>query len=275
MTRRGSLKKSKGTDDPQEVGARPQPVLRPSAGDAPLASEEADIQRRRREYRRLARFYDLLAVPWLTNGVRAEAVARLGLRPGDSVMDLGCGTGLNLPMLVKAVGPNGRVVGVDLSPEQLAQAAQRVEEAGWANVFLVPGNAEELDLDEEFDGIISSYTHDIMTSAGAVERAAGHLRPGRRFVSLGFSRPTGWRSPLNIVFEAFYRLFNVPINWDRETSDRPWTYLEQRVGPVKVKQRFLGVWYRAVARRPGNERSGQASLTSEAPAQARSEGGGK
>lgn len=217
------------------------------AGKTHPASGEPDIQRRKREYRRLSRFYDLLAVPWFTNGVRREAVRRLRLRPGDSVMDLGCGTGLNFPMLVKAVGPTGRVVGVDLSKDQLGQAAQRVDWAGWANVSLVQANAEELDLGEAFDGIISTYTHDIMTSPKAVDLAATHLRPGGRFVSLGFCRPTGWRSPLNVAFEGFYRLFSVPINWDEETSSQPWGYLEQRLGQVKVKQRFLGVWYRAAA----------------------------
>jgi demethylmenaquinone methyltransferase/2-methoxy-6-polyprenyl-1,4-benzoquinol methylase len=211
-----------------------------------------DAARITREYRRLSGFYDLLAVPRLTNGVRREAVARLRLPAGGSVMDLGCGTGLNFPMLVQAIGPTGRVVGVDLSPDQLRRAGERAREAGWGNVSLVQANAEELELEEAFDGIISSYTHDIMTSPLAVERAVAHLARGGRFVSLGFCRSTGWRAPLNIVFTAFYRLFNVPINWDAETSSRPWTNLERQLGPAKVKRRFLGVWYRAVSVKPGD-----------------------
>ncbi|MFC8887518.1 methyltransferase domain-containing protein, partial [Streptomyces cinereoruber] len=47
----------------------------------------------------------------------AAAVAELGLRPGGSVLDAGCGTGRALPPLRAAVGPSGTVVGVDLTPE--------------------------------------------------------------------------------------------------------------------------------------------------------------
>jgi len=53
----------------------------------------------------------------------AEAIAGLGLREGDTVLDAGCGTGRALPLLRAAVGPSGTVLGVDLTPEMLAQAA--------------------------------------------------------------------------------------------------------------------------------------------------------
>ncbi|MEV6330004.1 methyltransferase domain-containing protein [Streptomyces sp. NPDC051909] len=54
----------------------------------------------------------------------AAAVADLGLRPGDAVLDAGCGTGRALPPLREAVGPAGTVLGADLTPEMLAEAAK-------------------------------------------------------------------------------------------------------------------------------------------------------
>ncbi|MCG6970554.1 MAG: methyltransferase domain-containing protein [Gammaproteobacteria bacterium] len=48
------------------------------------------------------------------------------LAPGGTVVDLGCGTGLNFPLLQQAVGPVGRVISVDLSAEMLARAGKRV-----------------------------------------------------------------------------------------------------------------------------------------------------
>ncbi|MFG3343823.1 class I SAM-dependent methyltransferase [Streptomyces sp. NPDC048018] len=53
----------------------------------------------------------------------AAAVAALGLRPGDAVLDAGCGTGRALPPLREAVGPSGTVIGADLTPEMLTEAA--------------------------------------------------------------------------------------------------------------------------------------------------------
>ncbi len=218
---------------------------RRSGAAAPVIDAAANLH----GYKRLSRIYDLLAVPWLTNGVRREAVAQLDLRPGDTLLDLGCGTGLNLRFLVDAVGPAGRVVGVDLSPHQLARARERAVAADWENVTLVEANAEMLSLDEQLDGILSSYTHDIMTSSLAVERAVAHLKPGGRFVALGFVRPTGWRAPLNLIFVAGFKMFRIPINWNAETSGRPWTNLERALGRVTVKRRFFGTWYRAVGTR--------------------------
>lgn len=232
-----------GQDD---IGQGEPSRLMGESRDAPPAPLVIDAARNQREYRRIAGFYDVLAVPWLTTGVRREAVNRLRLRPGDSVLDLGCGTGLTLPIIAGAVGPPGRVVGADLSAYQLERARRRITAAGLQNVSLVQANAEALDLGEQFDGIVSTYTHDIMTSPLAVERAVAHLRPGGRFVAIGFARPTGWRSPLNLLFEAFYAALRLPINWDAETSGRPWTNLERQLGPLKVKQRFIGTWYRAV-----------------------------
>jgi len=226
---------SEGREAPHRPG-EPAPVI--------------DAARYVRGYRRLAGIYDLLAVPPLTRRQRREAVALLALRPGDAVLDLGCGTGLSLPALVEAAGPEGRVVGVDLSPDQLARARQRTSAAGWKNVTLIEANAEELSLNERFDGVLCSYTHDIITSPLAVQRAVDHLKPGGRFVAMGLKRPTGWRAPVNLLLVGFYWLLRVPINWDPETSRRPWEQLERLLGPLEIRERFLGLWYRAVGVKP-------------------------
>jgi len=77
-----------------------------------------------------ARFYDVLSGERsVYRAGRLRGIAALDLRPGARVLDVGCGTGLNLAPLLGRVGPTGRVVGVDRSDKMLAQARARWPDA--------------------------------------------------------------------------------------------------------------------------------------------------
>jgi ubiquinone/menaquinone biosynthesis C-methylase UbiE len=81
----------------------------------------------------------------LTMSARQYCVEQLRPKPGGVALDLGCGTGLNLPFLARAVGEQGRVVAVDASDKMLEQAAQRLDREGLAErVTLVAGDARRL-----------------------------------------------------------------------------------------------------------------------------------
>ena len=97
-------------------------------------------------YRKRAGRYDLTANLYYLIGFRERhyrkrAVAALDLQKGDTVVELGCGTGLNFSYLQSMVGPEGKIVGVDLTDAMLARAAQRVDRHGWRNVELVQADA--------------------------------------------------------------------------------------------------------------------------------------
>lgn len=85
--------------------------------------------------------YDRLATLPGVDRWRAATADALGLSGGETVVDLGCGTGATLPHLRSRVGPDGRVVGVDVTRPLLDRARVRVERAGWTNVDLVHGDA--------------------------------------------------------------------------------------------------------------------------------------
>ena len=81
-------------------------------------------------YRRKAKHYDatsrLYPVPgYPQRAQRVRAVRALGLRPGDSVVDLACGTGANFALIEQAIGRDGRIVGVDLTDAMLAREIGR------------------------------------------------------------------------------------------------------------------------------------------------------
>ena len=91
-------------------------------------------------YTRYARIYDLVARH--TPGVerlRDRVVDALDPRPGETVVEMGCGTGANLPHLRERIGPGGRVVGLDFAPGALAVARDRT--ARWENVVVARADA--------------------------------------------------------------------------------------------------------------------------------------
>src|ERR1700753_4500945 len=113
-------------------------------------------------YRKKAKHYDITSRLYPAPGYpqrtqRLRAVHALGLRPGDTVLDLACGTGLNFALLQPAVGPRGQIVGVDLTDAMLARAQDRVKANGWSNVSLGQADAAGFDFPAEGDAILSTY----------------------------------------------------------------------------------------------------------------------
>src|SRR6185312_2550317 len=113
-------------------------------------------------YRKKAKHYDVTSRFYPAPGYpqrahRLRAVQALGLRPGDSVVEVACGTGLNFSLIEQAIGPDGRIVGVELTDAMLAQAQHRIEANGWHNISLVEAVAAEFDFPAEVDAILSTY----------------------------------------------------------------------------------------------------------------------
>lgn len=129
-------------------------------------------------YDRWARAYDWFCrlLPGLGR-LRRAAVDALDLDHGDTVVDLGCGTGASLPLLRERVGATGTVVGVDASPGMLGVARRRVARAGWRNVYLVRGDAAQPPLDG-VEGVLASFVVGLFSDpAAAVERWVDCLAP--------------------------------------------------------------------------------------------------
>lgn len=138
----------------------------------------------RRFYGRWTRAYDLLATraPWV-GAVRERAADALALDPGDAVLDLGCGTGAAFPALREGVGPDGLVVGVDLTGPMLARARDRA--ARWDNVHVVRGDAARAPVVPvgAFDAVHAAFLTGLLDDpAGAVADWLDLLAPGGRLV---------------------------------------------------------------------------------------------
>lgn len=136
----------------------------------------------------------------------------LQLRPGDRVLDLGCGTGTYLPVLRDEVGQVGHVLGIDYSPKMFARATARV--AGWDNVVVEHADATTADLgDNEYDAVLASFsisaTQDVPATVANIHRA---LKPGGRLFAPDMhlvSAPMRWT--LGVVYRLVARWTGVDV----------------------------------------------------------------
>lgn len=113
----------------------------------------------------------------------ANPIALAELNPGEVVLDLGSGGGIDVLLSAKRVGPTGKAYGLDMTDEMLALARQNQEEAGVENVEFLKGEIESIPLpDNSVDVIISNCVINLSTDKDRVLREAFRvLKPGGRF----------------------------------------------------------------------------------------------
>jgi len=203
-----------------------------------LASRGPDRETALEQYRRRAGVYDLELA--FFEPIRRRAIASLGLRPGEVVLDVGCGTGLSLALLRQGVGPRGRVVGIEQSPEMIEQARRRVTRARWSRVTLIRSPVESADIPFRADAALFHFTHDILRRPESIANVLGRLKPGGRVVASGLK----WVAP-GLTWAV--NLLVLPAALRSVTSldgmDQPWRLLRDQLGQMSVETVLLGGAY--------------------------------
>ena len=188
-----------------------------------------------------ARLYDVLSGERLVyRAGRVAGIAALRLGRGDIVLDLGCGTGLNLPLLLDRVGADGHVIGVDRSSSMLAVARDRVRRNGWSNVSLLEADVLLLDPAQitslalrqgarsRVDAAFSSYAMSVFDDwMPAWELLRAVARPGARAGIVDMALPTGAAA----VFAPLARLACAAGGAD--ITARPWQALEREAADAE------------------------------------------
>jgi phosphatidylethanolamine/phosphatidyl-N-methylethanolamine N-methyltransferase len=128
----------------------------PHAGDAATRALSVTVVENHfveRVYEKLATVYDLIFGPTLHPG-RVEALKKMNIQPGDSVLEVGVGTGINLPLYPASC----KIVGVDLSLHMLEKARERVSRKGLRNCRILEMDAASMSFpDESFDIVYAPY----------------------------------------------------------------------------------------------------------------------
>ena len=208
-------------------------------------------------YDRLARTYN--ATAWIFQPLGAErlqrrAVELLDLHPGDTVVDLGCGTGVNLRALADAVGEHGQVVGIDLSQGMLNQARRLAERHNLLQVTLIQGDIREVRLPPDTAGALATASLEMIPQQDAlISDLAAQLSPSRgRLAVLGFRRPPTW--PEWAV--ALGRTVTAPFGVTRAYEDiQPWRSVRKHMDEIAFDTALGGALYLIVARvRPAHDK---------------------
>ena len=120
---------------------------------------------------------------------RSHTINLLGDISGATVLDVGCGTGRNFPLLVERVGKQGKIIGVDYSEGMLEQAQRRIRTEGWRNIELICDDAARLDrVTELVDAVTAIWCLGIVYDLeAALNRIAELMRSGARCAIMDLS----------------------------------------------------------------------------------------
>jgi len=182
-----------------------------------------------RVYENLAWVYDLVFGPALHPG-RVDAIRRMGIKPGDRVLEVGVGTGINASLYPR----DSSVTGIDLSSSMLEKARDRIARKGVRNVRLLQMDAANLKFaDDTFDIVYAPYVISVVPDPVAVTREMRRVcRAGGRIVILNHfrsqNRAMAW-------LERLISPFTVHIGF-KSDLDLPAFLAQADLNPISIQK---------------------------------------
>lgn len=193
-----------------------------------------------------AKHYDFTTILFRLIGLRMKAyrslaIKKLSLQRGNCVIELGCGTGLNFSFLMEQIGPEGRLIGIDLTPGMLDIARVRVDRSGWKNVELIQSDIAAYDFPEGVNGVLATGLFGYIPEHDRVIKAASQaLVPGGHLAILDGKQPENLPSWL---FKIVLRLGG-PFGYTPEYFNvRPWESVERYFKETSFETRYGGMIY--------------------------------
>ena len=207
-----------------------------------ISKEEIDAA-----YQRNAGHYDL-AVKFFypliglhIDKYRSRAVQYLNPQPGDTVVDVGCGTGLCFPLLTERIGPNGQLIRVDISSEMLSHAKERVKHAGWINAKLVHSDIAKYEFPDGINGAISTGVFGyIEERRKVIEKISKALVHDGRLVIVDGKRPASCPAWLLKIFVRMSSPFGLTENYFNNDT---WRIVEELFKDTTFEEMYGGLLY--------------------------------
>lgn len=199
-------------------------------------------------YQSGAKHYDFATILFRLAGLRmkkyrAEVIEILNLKKGDIVVELGCGTGLNFPLVMEKIGPEGHLIGVDITPGMLEVAQGRIRQNNWSNVELIESDIARYEFPKEINAVFATGVFGYIPEHDQIiERAFNALVQDGRIAILDGKRPE--RLPAS-VFHIVLAL-GAQYGYTEEYFDvAPWKSVEKYFANTVFQTRYGGMIYEA------------------------------
>jgi len=200
-------------------------------------------------YRKYAKNYDLAVKLYHLLGLkigkyRKLTVNALKLSKGDFVVELGCGTGLNFSLVLDLIGPEGKLIGIDITDKMLDQARIRVKENGWKNVELVQSDFANYSFPNGLDGIFTTGALQYSSQYDQIIKK-GHdaLRSGKSFAVFDFKKPKGFSRIFTPVLIFFTKAFEANEEYLKRHA---WESIERYFEKTTFQEGWGGFVYLSV-----------------------------
>jgi len=208
-----------------------------------------DDEQIRSLYDRHARFIDALLGRATENSpYRRKAIARLGLTPNSSVLDVACGVGSNFKIIESYLRNSGTLVGIDISSESLEVAKRLVAKHKWTNVHLLNTSITNYRPKEQFDAILCTFALEIIAEyEAAIDNIFELLTPEGRFAMLGMRTSSAVPCRGLNAFVGWV-LGKACIDLGRNLAQ----HIESRARILSYEECFLGFYFVLSASRQNN-----------------------
>ena len=199
---------------------------------------DAALEKRqvKRAYKFYAPAYDFI-FDWIFNPGREAAIQLLDIRRGQQILEVGIGTGLNLPLYPS----DCRIAGIDLSEEMLKKAQEKVVELSLDNVTLKAMDATVMDFGaDEFDSAVATYTISAVPDpVGVLREMRRVVKPGGNIVLLNHFRSQG---PLAGRFEDLMAPVCTRLGWKSNLHLEPLLKQVALIADVSAKVNLFNGW---------------------------------
>lgn len=176
---------------------------------------------------------------WFIKSVRKKAVESLELKSKDRVLDAGCGSGGSFQYLYQKVGPEGEIIGVEISPMTVINTKKRIARNKWYNVHVIEADANIVNLSGKFNGLLTFAAPDVFASENALSNILPYMEERARVAIFGAkisNRRFGWL--LNGALRLAFSKLSFPSTPTIE--NKPWIVLEKYTETLHIDEYFFG-----------------------------------